>query len=215
MRCVLHRRADGKAAVLHLGWQDTLLDAWQWPRLWAAPEVEPERLFSVAGFCRQIWTRFQSSRQFPYALHYVACTFDASGQLVLGEGGRGLTCATFVLAVFNAVGVKIVDEGSWPVRREEDLRFVDSVRGFARQEHLAVLEKEARDGCTRIQPQEVVGACACALPANFTDSSRAGECVLSALGQRPAGTDRAPNDAGPAPGAPGCGTAGEGGVDER
>lgn len=50
---VLYRDGDA-AAVLHLGWQDYLSRHWEWARLWATPDVEPERLLSIAGLCRRI-----------------------------------------------------------------------------------------------------------------------------------------------------------------
>jgi hypothetical protein len=100
---------------------------------------------------------------------------------MLGPGAKGLTCATFILAVFNSVGVKLVDEEGWPIRQDEDRRFLEVVRNFATSEHLALLEQEINEGCKRIQPQEVLGACACALPATFDASCEAGAQILGKL----------------------------------
>jgi hypothetical protein len=162
---IVHRTGDGEVEFLHLGWQDTLSKEWTWCTLWAAPDVESERLVSVAGMCRLVWARFLASQTFPYALRFSGTTFSVTGQLVLGEGAQGLTCATFVLAVFKSVGVSLVDESDWPVRPEDDRRFLETVRSFAAPNHFALLQAEVNNGVVRIRPEEVIGACSQQLPA--------------------------------------------------
>ena len=179
---LLHRAKDGSAQVLHLGWQDYLYYEWAWPRLWAAPEVEPERLRSVGGLCRRIWKTYQETKRFPYGIRFAGTHFDVSGKLLLGEGASGLTCATFILAVFQSAGITLVMEDDWPVRPEADREFLENIQHFATQEHLKVLTREIAEGCKRIQPHEVLGACACVpLPAAFAAASQAGERVLQKL----------------------------------
>lgn len=68
---------------------------------------------------------------------------------------------------------------------EDDRRFLDLVRGFASPEHLALLEREVALGSRRIQPQEVLGACARPPPVGFDDAHRAGEQVLAKLDAGP------------------------------
>ena len=177
---VLYRDGD-KAAVLHLGWQDYLSRDWEWTRMWAAPDVEPERLVSVAGLCRRIWRTYERSRTSPYAIRFAGTSFSADGQLVLGEGARGLTCATFLLAVFKAVGIELVDEADWPVREEADRAFLDTISNFATAEHLALLRAEVAEGCARIHPDEVLGACACPLPARFAPAREAADRIVERL----------------------------------
>jgi len=48
------------------------------------------------------------------------------------------------------VGVVLVDEASWPIRKEDDLEFLESIRNFAKPDHLAVLTREVESGCRRI-----------------------------------------------------------------
>ena len=181
---VLHRGTGGVAAVLHLGWEDRLYIDWRWHRLWATPEVQPEKLMAAAGHCRRIWRTFNANGVFPYALAFCGSRFDDRGRLQLGPGSRGLTCATFILAIFETCGVSLVNEDDWPVRTAEDLAFIQTIAdaGFAREEHLALLRDEATGGCTRIQPHEVVGACAVVeLPARFAPTADAAHRVLAKL----------------------------------
>lgn len=179
---VLHRAAGGATAVLHLGWQDALDMDWPWPRLWATPEVAPEKLMAAAGHCRRIWRVFQAQHKFPYALAFDGSHFDGQGRLVPGPDSKGLTCATFVLAVFETCGASLVDEADWPVRQADDLEFLKSIEGFARPAHLALLRNEVSSGCKRIRPHEVVGACTIApLPAKFAPTDAAAARVVAKL----------------------------------
>lgn len=178
---VLYRR-EGTVQCLHLGWQDILSDKWDDARLWVTPAVEPERLESVAGLCRLVWRKFQNERRFPYALRYRGSHFDAAGRLVLGEEARGLTCATFILALFKSFEIELVDESSWPVRRELDREFLATVANFARPDHFAVLEREVEDGVQRVHPDELVGACCCDdLPARFALARPAADAIVLVL----------------------------------
>ena len=169
------------ACVLHLGWQDRLSKEWTWPRLWAAPDVEPERLLSVAGYCRLIWNRYEQDRKFPYAIQFSGTTFDIQGQLVFGENSRGLTCASFVLAIFLSMGITLVDESDWPVRPEEGRKFLKAAEEIASPDHSALLRAEVEAGCVGILPDEVLGACGCPLPAKYEPTRAAADRVLKKL----------------------------------
>jgi len=169
-------------SVLHLGWEDSLSRAWKWPRFWAAPDVEPERLSVVAGLCRLIWARFQKTKRFPYGLKFNA-SFDADGRLQLREG-RGLTCATFVLAVFASAGITVVNERDWPVRKDDDEAFLRDAERFASSELLAALREEIAKGCQRFRPEEVLGAFACVIPAEFVAARTAADRLVGRLDAR-------------------------------
>lgn len=179
---VLHHDGQSSVFSLSLGWEDKLLDVWQWQMLWAAPDVDPAMLFSVAAMCRLIKKEFDQSRRFPYRFKYSGTTFDDSGRLRFGLGAQGLTCATFILAVFESVRVRIVDEGDWPVRTADDQRYLDEfVSKHATPEHLAILQAEVNAGCKRIRPEEVLGACDCPLPAKFTPTAASAQRVIDKL----------------------------------
>ncbi|MEQ1571873.1 MAG: hypothetical protein ABMA64_39970 [Myxococcota bacterium] len=179
---LLHRAAPGRAAVLHLGWLDYLSMTWPWLRLWVCPETEPEKLMTAAGYCRRIWTKFQEKGVFPYALGDFASTFDLSGRLVLAPGSRGLTCATFVMAVFRTSGVELVDEDEWPIRVDDDRGWLQVIAGFARADHLAVLQEQVEEGVARVHPHELLGACTLSpLPVDFSRVPAAAAQVVAKL----------------------------------
>lgn len=174
-------RTDQGANVLNLGFQDRLYVDWGWPRLWSAPDCEPELLFHAAATCRRIWELFVKEKKFPYGIGFGGSSFDETGRLVLAAGAKGLTCATLVLAVFKSANIDLVDGPSWPVRKVDDLAFLDLLRPFAEKEHMELLAAEVEAGVKRIWPDEVVGACACALPAKFEPARSAADALLVKL----------------------------------
>ena len=177
-------RTDQGANVLNLGFQDRLGVDWEWPRLWSAPDCEPELLFYAATMCRRIWELFVEERKFPYGIRFGGSSFDETGHLVLAQGANGLTCATLVLAVFRSANIDLVDESSWPVRKVDDQAFLDRLRPFAEKGHMKLLAAEVEAGVKRIWPDEVVGACACALPARFEPARAAADALLVKLEPR-------------------------------
>lgn len=179
---LLHRAQSGQAAVLHLGWLDYLDIRWPWPRLWVCPDAEPEKLMSAAGHCRRIWTRFQQDKTFPYALGDFASSFDARGGLVLAPGSKGLTCATFAMAVFRAAGVELVLEEGWPIRVEQDVQWLRALAGLAKPDHLAVLTEQVESGVARVHPHELLAACTLTpLPVAFSQVPLVAEAVVAKL----------------------------------
>lgn len=179
---LMYRGTDGGSEILHLAWNDKLSRDWPWRRMWACPVLEPERLRSLSGQCRQIWRRYQANRRFAYSLAYHGTSFDVSGQIKLGPGARGLTCASFVLALFKYVGIELINEDDWPVRTTEDLEFLASIEGIASRAHFDSLMREVVEGCKRIRPDEVLGACACVeLPAMFAPTRLHADEIVARL----------------------------------
>lgn len=98
-----------------------------------------------------------------------------------GPGARGLTCSTLILAVFRRFRIELVNESDWPVREALDRTYLTFVERFAEPNHLQILRSEVDAGCVRIQPDEVVGACACDLPAQFEPTRAAADELVGRL----------------------------------
>lgn len=141
----------------------------------------------VAAMASRIWRRRE---RLPYGLRYVDTTFDLRGRLVLGQGASGLTCGTFVLAVFRAAGVLLLDQAEWPTRIEDVdwqsqvvARFeVAKDGGYPITGHqIRQLDREI--GCARYRPEEVaVAAQGPEYPMGFREASKQGkwlkECFI-------------------------------------
>lgn len=185
---LLYRDRGGVVGALHVGWENHLYNAWDDTRICAAPPIEPERRTSAAALCRRIWRRFQRDGTFPYALRYTGSTFQPNGALQLSPDDHGLSCATFVLAVFQSVGVALIRIDEWPIRHEQDRAFITWLRHNVPPHHTHVVDRihlEVEAGCHRVHPHEVVGACALlTVPGGFDDTAQAAATVLAKVDER-------------------------------
>ena len=185
---LLHREdGSGDVMLLHLAWHHDLRN--QSPGrhyLWVDVPIPGPRLRQVAAICRNLW---RSNRNVvPYAFSPPSDCFDAlTGQFLLGPTRHGLTCATFVLAVFEAAGLPWVQYATWPDRGAEDrqwqelvIRLLKDGSPAASAEHIAAVSSEI--GAVRFRPEEVAGAATLSdIPVAFPAAKQLGELVLEKL----------------------------------
>lgn len=91
--------------------------------LWVAPRLDQVALMDVRASAQLIARRHKDG-QVPYAFKRGARLLPATGALEL-NGSLGLTCATFLEAVFARANVPLLDAATWedgrsPERRAED-----------------------------------------------------------------------------------------------
>lgn len=179
---LIYMRPDNTRGVLHLAWHHRLTHEDvpdEVVHVHPAPRAEPARLMFVAAMCERIWKRHR--RNIPYGFKYDRSKFEQDGTIHLGPDENGLTCATFVLAVFHSVGVRLLDVGTWPERPEDE----EHLRGLLNRleercedsAHLDALRKET--SCARYRPLEVAGGASFA-PASF-ETARAAADQLGLL----------------------------------
>lgn len=183
---ILHRdRSVGEVRLLHLAWHYILRDSTPKPcYLWIDPPIPEARARQVAALCRRV---FRSNvRGIPYAFSAPNDCFDEStARFLLGPTRHGLTCASFVLAVFDAAGLALVDYSTWPQRPEEDARWqrqvLDQLRAAnASPEHVNAVERQI--GGARYRPEEVAGAAASdSIPARFDAVKPRADAILERL----------------------------------
>jgi len=149
--------------------------------------VPPARQRSIAAFCRRVW-RKNSKKGIPYAFSNPGQSFDdETGRFLIGPSRFGLTCASFVLAVFDAAGFPLAEYGSWPVDRTGDRewqeKIVDLLQSRAEPEHITHLRNEI--GAVRYRPEEVAASTALAPPpVNFIQAEKLGTQILGRLKER-------------------------------
>ena len=169
----------------HLAWHNQLKESR--PKdsyLWIDPPIPTRRARHVAARCRQILRANQ--RGIPYAFSSPNDCFDyQTGSFLLGPLRIGLTCATFVLAVFDAAGVRLAEYDSWPQQRPGDAEWQQFVveqleESSASAEHVALVKTEM--GAIRYRPEEV-GACAASdrLPCSFATAEALSHEILDQL----------------------------------
>lgn len=161
---VLHRRrANGVASVVHLESHHKLRNVSPNDKAflggaWISPGLDPVHASSIAARCRAVAKKYQDGA-LPYGFRYATSLFDDGGSLQLGMGEVGLTCATFVLALYKSLGLELLDLASWHSRSEDQAfreRIIRDLEANKRSEHAAVLRNEPQ--CARYRPTEVAGA---------------------------------------------------------
>jgi hypothetical protein len=118
----------------------------------------------LAAFCGKI-ARNASNRSIPYNLKIDNdVRFNAKGELEVGKSFTGLSCATFVVAIFRSAGNPLLDTSAWPAASTEDAArqkaFVDYLRNSGDPDMVqqaALIKTEI--GGSRAAPEEVAGAC--------------------------------------------------------
>jgi hypothetical protein len=222
---LLYRDDSGFIMMLHLRWHHLLgsnmlsmIDGKVWSRdestggieelscLWIVPEIQPEIAPALQQLCKVISDKYgRNKRKLAYALRYEKGAFDPTSGAFLTEDGHGLTCATFVLAVFASYGVQLVSGGEWIAGRDadgvaEDRAWQDMVvaelrsrlekmrkwRGVDVREieeleaHITAIGGEI--GCARFRPEEVAAAgTVSTLPAGFAHAEPVGRGIIEKL----------------------------------
>lgn len=183
---ILHRGSGSKEALLlNLAWHHDLKnEAPTHEYLWIESNIPTRRAIQVATLCRKIWRSNDSVIPFAFSIPN-DCFDTATGKILLGPTRLGLTCATFVIAVFRGVGIHLIEPDTWPARDDDvewQRRIVQALRSRpgASDDHIEAIESEI--GCVRFRPEEVAGA-GMAIPpaADFATASANADQILHRL----------------------------------
>ncbi|MCU0654746.1 MAG: hypothetical protein MUF64_05485 [Polyangiaceae bacterium] len=171
---ILFEHSDGSMMLLHLASHQTLrMNQPTRKNGWVRARIPKERLEQVAALCERIWHKHGTN--IPYGFRYVATRFSRAGEFKkgLGTGETGLTCATFVLAVFASVGLDLLRLEEWEKRPEDGARFEEILNTFKEggvpAPALAIMKQQI--DAVRYRPLEVAGGSMFTPPASFQDAS--------------------------------------------
>lgn len=169
---------DDEPKALHLEFHARLkvngMSRWE-ACVWSSPAIPPERADALAALCDLI-ARRHGPAGLDYALRYNEGRFDlGTGELILGPGCCGLTCSTFVLAVFRSGGFELLRQREWKERPGDRARQESLVAMLLKhqdwlgipQEHIERVRGEI--GCVRFSPADVVSASSAEIPAGFEE----------------------------------------------
>lgn len=183
---ILHKEEVlDEVQLAHLAWHNQLKNAP--PKeayLWVDPLIPNRRARQVAARCRQILRG--NKRGIPYAFSSPNDCFDSeTGSFLFGPTRAGLTCASFVLAVFGSAGIQLADYATWPPQRAGDLEWQQFIveqleKDGADADHIAFVRNEV--GAVRYRPEDVAG-CATAdqLPCSFDVAEPLSQEILKRL----------------------------------
>lgn len=183
---VMHKdMSTGRVSMLHLAWHHDLKDSD--PKAsyaWVVPSIPRPRARQVAAFCRKVKKANPSG--VPYAFSHASdCLNIQTGAYVGGPGHYGLTCATFVLAIFDATGLPLVQYGTWPDSRDGDDEWrscvIESLKSSgATSDHIARVESEMTT--VRYRPVDVAGAAASSsIPACYDEANKIAAQIMSKI----------------------------------
>lgn len=131
---------------------------------WVKPEMHPTQQEAFCGYLETLGEAVKSGKKnIPYGFLYDGYAhITPDGTLFLQGNECGLTCATFVLTLFNSIGFKLVDLDSWPPREEDKPWFFQILNMFVKHflsknrmswDHFKRLLCEV--GCSRYRPEEI------------------------------------------------------------
>jgi hypothetical protein len=120
----------------------------------------------------------------PYGFAFDENCFANDGTYRPMEIGKGLTCASFVIALFHSHGYPFLKLESWRLRPEDiawQNKILDLLRRYATAEH--VNAAAAYVGQFRYRPEEVAGAAVRAPPPlDFDESVNLATDILATIG---------------------------------
>lgn len=139
----------------------------------------------MAAYCRLV-VEANDRGEIPYGIAYEGSGFDSrTGIWLFGPDGDGLTCATFVIALFEAQGLPILVRSEWP-GRETDQEWQDQILALLSNapevEPEYVERQREKIGAARFRPEEVAaGVESTDPPLTFEAAERRGKELVAEL----------------------------------
>lgn len=171
-------KLDGEVREIHLGWHYVFFDeslTYEDSYIWKEPSKIPiSRLRSLAAKCKLVGENYSNDRSnapgLPYAIGYYSDrTFNKDGIYSPDSGKEyGMTCATFILTLFESVGLQLINWKTWKTERKSDQKWFKQIvklleKGFKSgdisKEHLDNVKSESK--CARYRPEEVFSSVIC------------------------------------------------------
>lgn len=124
------------------------------------PGLDPDEKADFARWINTVWRA--NGNRIPYGINFwKGVRFDPAGNFNPVDDGIGLTCATFVLSVFQNHGFNILDVSSW-LARPEDTAFFEAImtaltNDGADTSYIAAQRNDMREAI-RIRPEEVAAS---------------------------------------------------------
>lgn len=126
---MVYRSHNAKTMLLHLGWHRVLHHHewdgdYHWMELSGLDRELQETLADFAVFVADA----HPGSPIPYSIIFrEGKYFDANGLFINMNDGSGLTCATFLLAIFSDFGLPLIDVSGWPASRKGDFTWLRKI----------------------------------------------------------------------------------------
>ena len=120
----LYRNSTNSPFLLHLGWHHIVTyEPWpardySWLEL-SGLDPELQELFVDWVEIIAVWSK-NGTHPIPYSAFFRPTgNFDSKGHFIDQHDGTGLTCATFILAMFADYELPLIDVSTWPKRAQD------------------------------------------------------------------------------------------------
>ncbi len=155
---LLYKLPNSEPRILHLAFHHMLRDEpAALPFRWSDMGLDEDNKLVLATLLSRIAA---TEPAISYGFDSDGACFDAeTGDLLPLPVGKGLTCATFVLAALRTYRYQLLDTASWPDRpedREWEEAILNLLAHYATPDHVEAVRADA--GAKRLRPDEVVGA---------------------------------------------------------
>ena len=183
---VAYRTAAGVLRFLHFANHEMLRDQpCSGKYVYAVPLLKEEDQEFLAGFCERV-SRANQSGKLPYSFEFDPILgFDPNTGLITFNHDSGLTCSTFVVALFRSAGNPLVQPCTWPRQAGSADRaareYVLNIWRNSGKPKLIVRadEIEPTIQTMRISPEQVAGACLQRkLPTGYYRAEKNGRHIL-------------------------------------
>ncbi len=147
------------AKFLHLAHHHSLrteiIDRGFWIRL----GLTDRQIRQLAGMCAMI-SEHNSDNAVSFSIYYDSKRqyFDDVGNYLPSDLGEGLTCATFVMAIFETLGIPLLRTDIWAVETEDKFWHVEIIQrmrqGSPDRAHFDAMSSNV--GCARYRSEDIV-----------------------------------------------------------
>lgn len=156
---LLYKKEDSPPRFLHLAWHHRLVDEALPPDyLIGFSQLDAMNKGYMVAYVSQV---AKSPSEIPYSISFDGgYYFDDAGNYVPKPLGMGLTCATFIMTLYEKNGLQLIDFSTWSSRTDDVIwqrEIIDMLRkDGASLEHIDVLESNI--GAARVRPEEIAAA---------------------------------------------------------
>ena len=149
---------------------------------WVQVDLDDINRRLLVALCRSLARKPPS---LPFGFTFNRQYISQAGEYIFGEFGDGLTCATFVMAVFKTYEIPLLKVEEWPPSSGDDMRWqVGQVAALQVRPGPYVAQAIARHiGASRYRPEHVTAAAATSAnrPLGFRQAERMGNRIVREL----------------------------------
>jgi hypothetical protein len=153
---------------------------------WLADPSMAENAKFMANYIEAVAT--QAADKVDYGVNPLGIGFDGSGQFRSLDPGKGLTCATFISAVFESAGFPIVKLSTWPLRPSDAAwrnHVLEMLASNGREDRAKQIANE--EAPFRLTPAEAAAAASAdTIPLDYQATAQLSEPLLQKLFPEPA-----------------------------